>query len=146
MHTKMEDHFKQPLKYENTNQLILFDLSKAFGEINRDILWTVLYGRSLPSNLIKIITMGHQGTKLMPRNNGIIGGKVINNIGAFRGSPLCAFLFIIYAEGVMGGYNNSLKHETIQNMHNVILGNEEAGRKWANYLHMERYRKKATGI
>ena len=60
-------------KYENTNQLIRLDLSKAFGAVNRDILWEVLYERGLPSNLIQII-MGNQGTKLRPENNGIIGG------------------------------------------------------------------------
>ena len=40
---------------EGTNNLILFDLSKAFDTINREILWTILYESGLPINLIKII-------------------------------------------------------------------------------------------
>ena len=40
--------------------LILFDLPNAFGTINREILWTVLYEQGLPVNPIRIIKMGHQ--------------------------------------------------------------------------------------
>ena len=55
------------IKKWKTEQIILFDLAKAFDSIDREILWTTLYESGLPSNLIKIIRMGHQGTKLMPK-------------------------------------------------------------------------------
>ena len=64
------------IKHENTNQLILFDLSKAFDTINRDMLWAILYERGLSTNLIKIIRMGHLGTNLEPKSNGCLGSKV----------------------------------------------------------------------
>ena len=44
-----------------------------------------------------------------------------NNKGVFRGNPLSAYLFIIYAESMMGEYENNLKHETIQNMQTIKL-------------------------
>ena len=62
--------------------------------------------------------MGHLGTNLKPKSNGQLGNSVKNNNnkGVFQGSPLSAFLFIIYAESTMGEYGNNLKNETIQNM------------------------------
>ena len=129
-------------KNEKTNQLILLDLSKAFDTINRDLLWAILYERGLPSNLIKIIRMGHQGTKLRPKNNGIIGEKVINNKGVFQGSPLSAYLFIIYIESMMEDYNNSLKPETIQNMPNLTIRNNEEEQNWSGFLHVKKIQTK----
>ena len=43
------------IQNEETRQLILIDLSKAFGPINRNILWTILYGTGLPCEFIKQI-------------------------------------------------------------------------------------------
>ena len=46
-------HVKNKL-LENTNGgYVLLGLSKAFGEINRNKIWWVLYGKGLPINLIK---------------------------------------------------------------------------------------------
>ena len=90
------------IKHGNKNQLILFDPPNAFGAINRDILRTILYERSLPSNIIKIIRMGHQRTTLKPKNNGVLGKSKKNNKGVVQGIPLSSYLFIIYAERMMG--------------------------------------------
>ena len=70
-------------------------------------LRAILYESGLPSNLIKIIRMGHIGTCLRAKNVGRIGRKTENNKGAFQGSPLSAFLFIIYAENMMGYYEKA---------------------------------------
>ena len=51
--------------------------------------------------LIKIIRIGHKGASLRPKNNGEIGRKTINK-GVSQGSPISAYLFIIYAESMMG--------------------------------------------
>ena len=40
-----------------TENLILLDLPKASDEVNREILWTVLYGEGLHVTLIRIIRM-----------------------------------------------------------------------------------------
>ena len=58
------------IKKGGTENLRLFGLSKAFGAISRDIMRTVMYERVIPSNIIKIIRMGHQETCLRPRING----------------------------------------------------------------------------
>ena len=76
---------------------MLVDLPKSFEATNRDIMWTVAYVRGIPSTLIKIIRMGHRKTGLGPKIKGEIGGKAENSKGVFRGSPLSAYLFTIYA-------------------------------------------------
>ena len=43
-----------------------------------------------------IIKIGHPGTCLIAKNNGRIGKKTDNNKGVSQGSPVSAFLFIIY--------------------------------------------------
>ena len=56
-----------------TQQLILFDLSKACGNIERDILWAKLYEAGIPYNCVRILKMGHEGNKLMPKCDGYVG-------------------------------------------------------------------------
>ena len=47
-------------KNDGTAQLILFDFSKAFDNIERDILWTKLYEAGLSTKFIKMLKMGHE--------------------------------------------------------------------------------------
>ena len=68
-------------KIDATTQIILFDFSKAFDNIERDILWTVLYEVGLPINFIKMLKMGHEGNKLKPKCDGYIGQGGRNNNG-----------------------------------------------------------------
>ena len=42
---------------------------------------------------------------------------------------------------MMEDYNNSLKPETIQNMPNLTIRNEEE-QNWSNYLHFKKFRQK----
>ena len=44
----------EQIKSEGTENLILFDLSKAFDTINREILWAIMYERGIPITLIKL--------------------------------------------------------------------------------------------
>ena len=66
---------------DGAQQLRLFDLSKAFGNIERDILRTNLYEDGLPLKFIKTIKMGHEGNKLTPKCDGYIGTSEDNNKG-----------------------------------------------------------------
>ena len=95
-------------KGEGATQLILFDFSQAFGNIERDILWTKLYGSGLPKRYVQQLKMGHDGNKLLPKCEGFIGKQEANNKGALQGSPLSATLFIIYDEQMMMQYNKNL--------------------------------------
>ena len=61
------------IKNDGTAQLILFDFSKAFGNIERDILWAKLYEDGLSIKFIKMAKMGHEGNKLLPKCDGYIG-------------------------------------------------------------------------
>ena len=45
-------------------ELIMFDFSKAFGNIERGILWAKLYKAGLPRNFAQTLKMGHGGKKL----------------------------------------------------------------------------------
>ena len=87
------------------SHIILMDLSKAFDTINRPLLWTALYKKGIPIEMIKQIWRGHQNTQLMAKTNNQYGPKVINNVGVFQGSAISALLFIIYLDDVMGDYN-----------------------------------------
>ena len=94
--------------------LILLDLSKAFDTTSREILRNVLYGKGLPSNIIKIIRMGHMGpclrAKIMENR-----AKTGNDKGVFTGVPLSACIFIIYAGSMMGDREIDLGQEARNN-------------------------------
>ena len=68
--------------------------------------------------------------------------KTENNKGVFQGSPLSAFLFIIYAENMMEHYEKSLNDETKENMESINVRNEVEEKKWTNFLHLKNYRQK----
>ena len=122
------------IKNDGTENLILFDLSKAFDTINREILWAVLYEQGLPINLIRIIKLGNKGTCLRAKNNGKVGNKTENNKGVFQGSPLSAFLFIIYDERMMQDYVNNLNNDTRANMNETTIRDEIEENKWTIYI------------
>ena len=84
--------------------IVLMGLSKAFGSVNRRILWETLYKTGLPIPTIKHIMHGHQSTTPRCNDNGTYGTPVINNVGVFQGSALSALLFIIYLEDMMQDY------------------------------------------
>ena len=50
--------------------------------------------------------------------------KTQNNQGVFQGSPMSAFLFIMYDGEMTEDYENDLKQETRENMNNTIVRNE----------------------
>ena len=85
---------------------ILLDLSRAFGRINRNQLWLILYEKGLPKNTITMLIDAHINTTLRCRHDGKLGPEVINNIGVFQGSPLSPQLFAVFADKVMGNYTN----------------------------------------
>jgi len=49
------------IHHDTTKQLILIDLSKEFDTIDRNILWTILYEKGLPWDMIRCIKSGHCG-------------------------------------------------------------------------------------
>ena len=57
------------------------DISKAFGTIDRTLLWAALYKKGLPGEMIRHIRRGHQGTRLAPKYRGRYGAAEENNIG-----------------------------------------------------------------
>ena len=48
-------------KKEGATQLMLFDFSKEYDNIGRDILWTKLYEAGLPKRYVQLLKMGHEG-------------------------------------------------------------------------------------
>ena len=80
------------------------DLTKAFGCVNRKILWTTLYKAGLPIQLIKHIRQGNQNTVLRCKDNRTYGAPIQNNVGVFQGSALSAILFIIYLDDMVQDY------------------------------------------
>ena len=67
----------------------------------------ILYGKGLPISLAKMLKIGHNN-QLCSKINNEYSDTIYNNIGVFHGSPLNGYLFIIYADRIMGGYTNSI--------------------------------------
>jgi len=81
--------------------IVLMDLSKAFGRVNRQTLWAALYKAGLPLIMIDHIRQGHQHTTIRYKDNGTYGPPTTNNVGVSQRSALSALLFIIYLDDVM---------------------------------------------
>merc|ERR1712105_7076 len=92
-------------KSTQNTQIVLMDLTKAFGKVNRTILWTTLYKKGLPIDMITHIRRGHQNTQLLPKTKGKYGTATTNNVGVFQGSAISALLFIIYQDDMMEDYD-----------------------------------------
>ena len=95
-----------PLKNSATQKMILFDFSKAFDNIERDILRAKLYEAGLPIKFVQTLRIGHEGNILRPKCDGYIGNGATNNKGVFQGCPIGATLFIICREG-----DRAIQHE-----------------------------------
>ena len=102
-------------KNDATQQMILFDFSKAFDNIERDILWTELYEGGIPIEFVQTLRIGHEGNILRPKCDGYIGKGETNNKGVFQGIPLSATLFIIYAGRMIEQYNLNITQEIKNN-------------------------------
>ena len=64
---------KQPTKNDTTQQMILFDFSRAVGNIERVIIWAKLYESGIPIKFAQILRIGHEGNTLRPKCEGYIG-------------------------------------------------------------------------
>ena len=100
------------------------DISKAFDEIQRSQLWWIPYENGIPGNLLKIIIIGHNNTKLCARHTGNIGKLVDNKTRVLQGSPLSAQLLIIYADYDMGAYTTDINNAGVSKISNIIRGSE----------------------
>lgn len=80
------------------------DLSKAFDTVNRKLLWTALYKKGIPLQMIQMIKEGRKHTALKAKCERQLSEPVATNIGAFQGAPLSALLFIIYLDDMMDDY------------------------------------------
>ena len=124
---------KQKLINNKVKGQLLIDLSKAFGRIQRNKLWWILYEKGIPTNLLKIIILGHTDTKLCARHNGKLGTPVNNNTGIFQGSPLSALLFIIYADYAMNIYTSDIINAGVSKTQNIIR-DDKTEHSWTNYI------------
>ena len=75
---KIEQYIEQNSTAKN---ILLMDLSKAFGAVNRTILWNTLYKQGVPVQAILHIRRGHNKTILQAKHNKQYGGNIHNNIG-----------------------------------------------------------------
>ena len=57
-----------------------------------------------------MIKLLHNNNQLRSKVNGGYSQLINNNIGVFQGSPLIAYLFIIYADHITKQYNKSIKN------------------------------------
>ena len=90
------------LRKDGKAELLMMDLSKAFDAVNRKLLWTALYRKGVPIELIRMLREGHKKTSLAPKNKGMYGDDIETNVGVFQGASFSALGFIIYLCDMMG--------------------------------------------
>ena len=101
--------------------------------MDRNKLWSILYKKGLPVAFINMIKIGHNNNQLCSKINGEYSNLINNNVGVFQGSPLSAYLFIIYADYIMKQYNNSIKKPSTNiTKSNTITRSNEYENKWTN--------------
>ena len=76
--------------------VLLMDLPKAFGTVNRATSWTTLYKKELPIQMISRVRGGRKNTQLHAKSKPTYGELIRNNIGVVQVSAISAILFIIY--------------------------------------------------
>jgi len=74
---KIEAHINNATQ---DTHILLMDLSKAFDTVNRPLMWTTLYKKGIPIDVIKQIWRGRQNTQLMSKSHNQYDPPVINNI------------------------------------------------------------------
>ena len=67
------------IKTDATKHIIMLDISQAFGSVNREIRWAIVYKKGIPRQLIQRIRMGHENTKIRPKPKGNLGKRQDNN-------------------------------------------------------------------
>ena len=87
---------------------ISVDLSKAFDRVNRNKLRGILYGKGLPMTLIRNISQGRNGNIPHGKHEGQLGAHIHNNKVVFQGIPICALLYITFADGITSDYNQNI--------------------------------------
>ena len=86
----------------------------------------ILYRQGLPWETIKQYRMGHIGTGLCAKHDGITGKEIYNDKGVFRRSPISALLFAIYFGDVVKIYENNLPGEIKNAMPEMEIRNGRA--------------------
>ena len=120
------------LKDNKKGELLLMDLTKAFDSINRDLLWTALFRKGLPLELIGMLMEGHRETKLQVKNKGTYGDPVETNIGVFQGAAFSALGFIIYLCDMIDDFQALNDLEKVNNVY-TQLPTEETRQKIAKH-------------
>jgi len=67
---------------EGKQNVLLMDLSKAFGDVNRTILWNTLYKQGVPIQTILNIKRGHNKTILQAKHNKQYGKTSKTTLGS----------------------------------------------------------------
>ena len=86
--------------------------------------------------------MEQEGDKLIPKSDGKIGKKEVNNKGVYAGSPISDTLFVIYDDQMMTDYGNQLTPEIKEQRKINITRAEDDEYKWSKYKN--RYANKET--
>ena len=111
---KIEAHIDQK---SDKNHILLMDLSKAFGAINRTLLWAKLFTKGIPLEMIVRIRRGSRRIQLKEKVRCEYGNMVANIAGVFRWPAISALLFIIYLGDTMDDYASQHLRTPIPTMH-----------------------------
>jgi len=71
----LETYMRKPDTMRTGKSITLIDLSKAFDRMNRTNLYSILYRKGVPIELIKLIRTTHTNTNLAPKSQNKLGKK-----------------------------------------------------------------------
>ena len=110
-----------------------FDLSKAFGGINRNKLRWILYAKVIPLKPIRKIMQERENNILQGKHDGKLGRDTCNNKGVLHGIPISALLYIIFADGITKAYNQEITPQKTGQV-NIESKNLNMAIVWPNHL------------
>ena len=115
-------------------QIVLMDLTKASGRVNRTILRATLYEIGLPGHMIAHIRRGHMNTQLPPKTKGKYGNATPSNVGVFQVSAVSALLFAIDQDDMMEDYDALSRESHIPLKHTMEWETEEIDQQVQNEI------------
>lgn len=94
------------VEFNRETHLAFVDIEKAFDNVNRCKLWSIMKEEGYPSHLVQVVKSMYDNTNIAVKYNGYVSGKRIINKGVRQGDSLSPTLFNIYLGYIIKRWKN----------------------------------------